>query len=358
MAFVQWPAAMRVGKRGLTVAAIAALAAAVPCIEPATQAVGAPETYRLAIVQGGFSTVGGIAIGSDGTRYVLDGGDGTVTAIAPNGTLTQLADANTVIPATNATAASTLHAAMPLGIAVDADDDVYVAIPGTNAGTGLIVKIAGGIATVVAGGGSTTPTTTPATATTLELNGPRGLAIDADGNLYIADTDDAVVTELDTSGEMSVIAGGGATALAGGASASTNIPATDAVLSSPMSLAVDADGDLYIADEFGGLVEKVSGSSLSVIAGGGATALLGSDTATTGIMATDAALAWPDGIGVDDSGDVYVADDLNELIVKIDQTTGTLDVVTGLTSGQIGLRTTTIGTAIIRPRNYRNLSYD
>ena len=92
------------------------------------------------------------------------------------------------------------------------------------------------------------------------------MAVDAAGNVYIADAGNGVIEKVTPDGDLSVIAGGGATL-----PSTTPGPATSAALSFPSGVAVDANGNVYIADAGNNVIEKVTpDGNLSVIAGGGA----------------------------------------------------------------------------------------
>jgi hypothetical protein len=199
---------------------------------------------------------------------------------------------------------------------------------------GLEARLTPSTFNVIAGGGSTTPAggstpTTALTATAASLNNPVGVAIDGSGNVYIADANNNLIEKVTAAGVLSVIAGGGSTTPVGGSTPTTGLTATAASLDFPYGVAVDASGNVYIADEYHSLIEKVNTSgALSVIAGGGTTTPVGGSTPTTGLNATAAQLSLPTGVAVDASGNVYITDTNHSLIEEVN-TSGVLSVTAG-----------------------------
>ena len=148
----------------------------------------------------------------------------------------------------------------------------------------------------------------------------RDIAMDGAGNLYIADTQDAIVYELNvTTGALTVIAGGGS-----GGSTYTG-PATGAVIL-PVSVALDGAGNLYISDRVSKLVRKVNLATgiMTTAAGGGS-----SSAAASGIAATSAYLSNPGQLAVDPSGNLYIADYGLALIREVSASTGIISTVAG-----------------------------
>jgi sugar lactone lactonase YvrE len=132
-----------------------------------------------------------------------------------------------------------------------------------------------------------------------QLNTPQGVAADSAGNLYIADTLNNVVRKVSPNGTISNYAGNGGAGSSGDGSA-----ATSAQLHGPQGLAVDASGNLFIADTLNAKVRKVSASGvISTVAGSG-TPGYGGD----GAAAASAQLNLPIGVAVDSSGNLYIAD--------------------------------------------------
>jgi sugar lactone lactonase YvrE len=171
---------------------------------------------------------------------------------------------------------------------------------------------------VLAGSGSTVPSTTAGAATAAKLSSPSSVAMDASGNLYIADSVNNLVEQVNPAGQIVVIAGGGGTV-----PSSASEAATSAKLSNPTGVAVDASGNVYIADAANGLVEQMSpAGQIVVVAGGGGTV-----PSYTSEAATSAKLNNPTGVAVDPSGNVYIADQGNNLVEEV--TSGQIVVIAG-----------------------------
>jgi sugar lactone lactonase YvrE len=161
---------------------------------------------------------------------------------------------------------------------------------------------------------------------TLQLSNPDGLLIDSAGDLYIADSGNNVVRKVTAAGTISTIAGGGS------ATCPNSAPATGAQLASPAGLAVDSSGNLYIADSGNGCVLKVSigTGTVSRIVGGSMTGDFYLND-QTGALATD--LYFPQGIALDQAGNLYIADTGNSCVRKVTPL-GTVSIVAG--NGGIG----------------------
>ncbi len=178
----------------------------------------------------------------------------------------------------------------------------------------------GGVLSIIAGTG-TAGAPTPGPATSSDLRGPGGLAVDAGGNLYIADTANNPVERVTPGGVLSIIAG------TGSAGAPTPGPATSSDLRAPQGVAVDAGGHLYIADTDNKLVEKVApDGTLSLFAGTGAYAPPAAGPALS------SPLDYPDSVVVDSSGNVYITSDDDadggNVVVKVTPG-GTLSIFAG-----------------------------
>ncbi len=148
-------------------------------------------------------------------------------------------------------------------------------------------------------------------ATNVSLNRPGGLAFDAAGNLYIADTDNNVIREVNLQGVITTVAGTGEQGFGGDSGA-----ATSALLDSPAGVAVDANGNLYIADTHNNRIREISNGVITTIAGTGTAGFAGD-----GGAATSAQLNYPTAIAVDTKGNLYVADTNNFRIREISGTT-------------------------------------
>lgn len=168
-------------------------------------------------------------------------------------------------------------------------------------------------------------------ATTIPLYQPNGLAFDATGDLYIGDTNDEVIREVSVAGVISTAAGNGTEGYGG-----DNGPASSALLDTPTGVAVDASGNIYIADTLNNRIREVSGGTITTIAGTGAPGFSGD-----GGPAAAATLDQPTAIAVDSNGNIYIADTNNNRIREI--AGGTINTIAGAGlqgySGDSGLAT-------------------
>jgi uncharacterized protein (TIGR03437 family) len=292
----------------------------------------------------------GLAVDKSGTLYIADGlnnrvrkvSGGVITTVAGNGTAGFTGD--------NASATSA-ELNNPTGVAVDSSGNLYIADSGNN----VVRKVANGTITTFAGSNSVGAgySGDTGTATGAQLNNPVGVAVDASGNVYIADAGNNVVRQVysgniitaavgfthpdgvavDSSGNLYVadtvarrivkLSGGVYTTLAGngnGAFGGDDGPGTQAALNAPMGLAVDASGNVYIADTLNGRIRKLTPSgTITTIAGTGALYFSGDQG-----PATQAAMYFPRGVAVDPSGNIYIADTANSVVRQLQ---GTLPVV-------------------------------
>ena len=169
---------------------------------------------------------------------------------------------------------------------------------------------------MVAGDGKLGPPT-PGPATRSELGQPAGVAVDAHGDLFIADYAGNVVEKVTPAGRLSVVAGDGK------AGRPTPGPATRSRLMYPTGVAVDAHGDLFIADNSNNVIEEVtSAGRLSVVAGDGK-----AGPPEPG-SATKSDLHGPIGVAAGPHGDLFIADAGNDVVEEVTPA-GTLSVVAG-----------------------------
>ncbi len=212
----------------------------------------------------------------------------------------------------------------PSGVALDTQGNRFIADSRDNA----VLEVTNAIITVVAGNGSAGYSGDGGLAADAELNDPTAVAVDGSGDLFIADTGNNVIRKVNA-------ATGLITTVAGGGSPSSGIgnggPATQAELSNPTSVAVDSFGNLFIADAGNNVIREVSGGVINTVAGGGSP----SSGVGDGGPATQAELSNPTGVAVDASGNFYIADAGNNVIREVSG--GVINTVAGGGSPSSGI---------------------
>jgi sugar lactone lactonase YvrE len=206
----------------------------------------------------------------------------------------------------------------PDGLALQSTAGLFVA-DGLNSRIRAIT-FASGIITTVAGDGVQGFSGDGGPATAARLFWPRGLATDAAGNLYIADWGNNRIRKLAVgTGIITTAAGNGESGFSGDGG-----PATEARLDSPLGVAVDAAGNLFIADYYNRRIRKVAGATgiITTVAGGGS-------STEDGGPATAAILPQPYAVAVDASGNMFIADTGLNRIRKVAANTGIITTVAG-----------------------------
>ena len=183
-----------------------------------------------------------------------------------------------------------------------------------------IVKATGKIQTVAGSGGTQGYSGDGALATSATLNQPQGLAMDAAGNLYIADTGNSVIREISAAtGTISTIAGNGTPTYGGDGGR-----ATSASLNQPYGLA-SAGGSLYVADLLNNRVRRIDPSGIITTVAGTGQAGYAGDTQP----ASNARLNHPYAVAVDPAGDLFISDSENNVVRKINAATQVITTFAG-----------------------------
>lgn len=163
-------------------------------------------------------------------------------------------------------------------------------------------------------------------ATEAKLSNPIGVAVDAAGNVYFADHDNQRVRKIDRAGIITTIAGTGTTGFSGDGG-----PATSARLYAPHGLAVDAAGNVYIADTTNYRIRKVSPDGVITTVAGSGNVPLGTNNGDNGPATRASFVPWD--VEVDGAGSLYISDWLSNRIRKVDGTTGIITTIAGNGSG-------------------------
>jgi sugar lactone lactonase YvrE len=297
-----------------------------------------------------FYEPSGVAVDGAGNVYVADTLNRLVREITSAGEVSTLAGTGSIGSANGSDSAASFFE--PEGVAVDATGNIYVA----DTFNQLIREItpAGAVSTLAGTGSMGSANGSAAQAS---FNAPRGLAVDVAGNVYVGDTGNNLIRMITPAGEVSTLAGTGSvgsangsgiaasfngprgvavdgagsldvadygnnvirrvtpggvvTTLAGtGSQGSANGPASAATFFGPTGVAVDADGNVYIADNGNNLIRVVTSAGVSTMAG------TGSQGRANGSGST-ASFAQPFGLALDASRNVYVGDTTNCLIREI-----------------------------------------
>jgi uncharacterized protein (TIGR03437 family) len=248
----------------------------------------------------------GVTLDASGNLFIADdyhnrirevSASGIITTVAGNGTNSFSGDGG---PATSAS----LNFAP--GVTLDASGNLFIADFDNN----RIRKVsANGIITTVAGNGSQGFSGDGGPATSASLYGPFGVALDASGNLFIADSENNRIRKVSTSGTITTVAGNGTYGVFSGDGG----PATSASLNLPIAVTVDSSGNLFIVDAQNNRIRMVSASGIiTTVAGNGTRGFSGD-----GGPATSASLFSPFGAAVDSSGNLFIADGNNNRIRKV-----------------------------------------
>ena len=253
----------------------------------------------------------GTAAGPGGAVYVVDSYHNLVRKVV-NGIITTVAGTGSPGYSGDNGAATSATLNTPWSVTVDAAGNLYIA----DSGNSVIRKVSGGVITTIAGTGTAGFSGDNGAATSATLNGPGGIALDASGNLYIADFGNNRVRMV-SSGTITTVAGNGTATFAG-----DNGSATSASLAGPLDVRIDAAGNLYIADRGNNRIRMVTGGIISTFAGNG-TPGFGGDNGP----ASSAQLNGPSGVALDAAGNLIIADTVNNVIRRV--TSGIITTIAG-----------------------------
>jgi sugar lactone lactonase YvrE len=261
-----------------------------------------------------------LALDGAGNMFVADTYDHRVRKIDPTGLVSTYAGTGWETTNVHSGIATEVNIGHPNGLAVDSSGNLYMADNwkcriDRISPDGMLDSIAGGNCGYGGDGGP---------ATSALVQGPQGLAMDQAGNLYIADNGNNRIRKITPDGIITTYAG---TGTAG--SGADGIAATKSALNDPMGLAVDAAGNLYIADYGSSRVRMVDPTGIiTTVAGNGK-----SGTPTAGKPATSQPVTEPTGVAVDSAGSLYITQWGSYRVLKVDPS-GILSTIAG--NGQRG----------------------
>ena len=271
-----------------------------------------PPTATDSCADGGLATEASLSFPLDitvddaGSLFIADTDNHRIRKVDINGTITTVAGDGTYGFSGDGGLATAASIASPYGVAVDNRGNLYIADTYNN----RIRKVdTNGIITTVAGNGFSGFYGDNGLAIHAQLNNPRSIAVDDSCSLYIADSYNRRIRKVDPGGIITTVAGNGDKGYTGDMGM-----AVDASLSSPYGVAVDIDGHLYFSDSSNHCVRTVDNSGIiKTVAGNGDEGFSGD-----GGSATSASLNFPLGIAVDNEGNLFIADSKNNRIRKVD----------------------------------------
>jgi len=267
-------------------------------------------TYRFSgdggpAVQAGLGFPRGVAVAADGSLYITDWWNHRIRRVGPDGIITTVAGNETYGFSGDGGPAVQASLDWPWGVAVAADGSLYIA----DADNDRIRRVGpDGIISTVAGNGIYGFSGDEGPAVQAGLRYPPGIAVAMDGSLYIADADNGRIRRVGPDGIISTVAGNGTYRFSGDGG-----PAVQAGIDWPWGVAVAADGSLYIASLRDSRIRRVGpDGTISTVAGNGTQGFSGD-----GVPAVQARLSYPAGVAVAADGSVYIADPGNNRIRRV-----------------------------------------
>lgn len=251
-----------------------------------------------------------------GNIYIAESGNNVVRKISPSGIINVVAGTHTAGYSGDGGQATAAMLSAPLAVVVDTAGNIYISEDGNN----VIRKVnTAGIISTIAGNGTAGFSGDGGPATAAELQGPFAMAFDATGNLFIADLYNNRIRKVSVSGIITTFAGTGTGSYTGDGG-----PASGATLNNPIDVKFDTFGNLYVCDFYNSAIRKINTSgTISTICGNGTPSYSGD-----GGPASGATLNYPYAICVDKHNNIYITDNADERIRKID-TSGIIGTVVG-----------------------------
>jgi len=243
----------------------------------------------------------GLTVDISGNIFVADTYDGTIRLISTGGVVTTIAGAAYAAGYVDGTGAAAQFN-NPLGIVADGADNLYVA----DFGNDTIRKITTAAAVTTFAGTAPHPGAANGTQSAAQFSGPQAAATDSSGNMYIADTANNTIRKITPTGVVTTLAG------TAGGTGSNDGTGGAAQFNSPQGLIADASANIYVADTGNNTIRKITPA-------GAVTTIAGTAGVTGSANGTGSAAQFnkPEGIVIDTSGNLYVADTGNDIIRMI-----------------------------------------
>ena len=267
----------------------------------------------------------GVAVNSAGTVYFSDNNNYVVDYFTVGGILNVLAGNHsaTVETLINNTPPQGVVLNYPFGIWEDSSSNVFMADSHNNMIREYVKS--SNLVTFFAGNGTYGYLGDGGAATSAELRYPSGIAKDGSGNVYIGDTYNCLIRNVNTGGVINTFAGLLVSGNPQCGYSGDGGPATSAKIYYPFAVTVDSKGAVYIADQAEHVVRKISGGTINTIAGIGGIAGYAGD----GGLAVNALLNQPEALAVDPAGNVFIGDTQNCRVREINASTGIITTVAG-----------------------------
>ncbi|TAN67540.1 MAG: PASTA domain-containing protein, partial [Methylobacter sp.] len=271
--------------------------------------------------QAQLASPAGIAVGPDGSLYIADGGNHRIRRVGVDGIITTVAGTGEYGYSGDGGSATQARLNFPKRIAVSSDGSLYI----TDTINHRIRRVGtDGIITTVAGTGQYGYSGDGGPATQAQLYYPVGIAIGADGSLYISDKSNHRIRRVGVDGIITTVVGTGQLGYSGDGG-----PAVQAKLNTPNEIDIGADGSLYIADYFNNRIRRVDAEGIiTTVAGTGQSGYTGD-----GRQATLAQLEAPQVITIGQDGSLYIGDRSSYRIRRVG-TNGIITTIAGI--GQLG----------------------
>jgi RHS repeat-associated protein len=252
-----------------------------------------------------FNNPHDISVAADGSLYISDRGNNRIRRIDPKGIVSTVAGNGAKGFSGDGGMATEASLDSPVGIAVAADSSLYI----VDYYNGRVRRVGlDGIITTVAGNGTKGFSGDGGPAIQAALNWPTGIAVAADGSLYIADRYNSRIRRVGPDGIITTIAGNGTAGFSGDGG-----QANKAMLYYPQRIVFGADNSLYFSDAANYRIRRIGWDGvISTVAGNGAIVSSGD-----GGPATQASFNWPTGIAISANGSLYFSDYNNHRIRQI-----------------------------------------